>query len=111
MNLLRECGFVKRDMEKTFNVILAGALWGLWLIMIDLVFHNVVSQDLKMILRKIWRIMSTWKPMCPGVSGSWHPPMVQLSGGNFGSVCLRSEVERSGSVPNSMNGAALFRVW
>jgi hypothetical protein len=53
---------VEKNLE-CFNIITAGVLWGLWLVRNDMIFRDQHWQDIKMVLRKIWRCMSTCKPM------------------------------------------------
>ena len=60
------CKWLCDKKNEKFNVTSAGVLWGLWLTSNDLVFNNAVWQDMRMILRKIWRCMFTWKPMFLG---------------------------------------------
>lgn len=56
------CG--KKDDK--FRTVAAGILWGIWLTRIDFVFQCAQWQDLRTVLRKIWRCFREWKPMFAG---------------------------------------------
>jgi hypothetical protein len=57
------CKWLCEKKDAILNIVSAGFLWGLWLTRNDLVFHNDTWQDIRKVLRRIRRTVSTWKPM------------------------------------------------
>lgn len=59
------------------NNISAGVCWGMWLTRNHMVFHKLAWTDMKMMLIKVWKCFTIWKPMFKG----GYRPTVQLHGG------------------------------
>ena len=60
------CKWLHGQKSDCLNTISAGVLWGLWLSRNDMIFRNQTWQDIKTLLRRIWRCMLTWRLIFQG---------------------------------------------
>lgn len=47
----------------SLNCISAEVCWGIWNMRNDMIFRDISWQDIKQVLRKIWRNVTAWIPM------------------------------------------------
>jgi hypothetical protein len=48
---------------RSFSSISAGVCWGIWLTRNDMIFRGSFWQDIKVVVRRIWKLMLTRKPI------------------------------------------------